>query len=310
MYTHVSPTPAFESDLLKRLASSWSNRVAVRRDRLDLDQYYDPTIPDFPIEMVPFWNDPEFQSVTDVDKYKVLACAWISYNEKTIYIEDKVINPLCALLLANGLPGVDSSETKQVLAQTLVDEQFHILMCLEVCDCARKRHKLENFEVAEPLLGLRVNQALAKAEDEQHAALIRMAYGTVAEMTINAFLKQLSEDKSIQPVNRLNTDLHRRDEASHAAIFGEVARGVYQALPESDQHRLKRCIVQALNDFVELDLGFWRAILDHLAIPGRESILQRLEESSASKRAPRDYTLFIRLLDELGIKEETHFLFE
>ncbi len=310
MYSDTQITLASESKLLLTLADNWKNRAAVRKERLDLRPYYDTSLPDFPIDMVPFWNFSEFEEIPESDKLKVLAAAWISYNEKTIYIEDRVINPLCTLLLKNGLPGVDDVHTKQVLAQTLVDEQFHILMCLEVCSCARKQHHLQDFVVNEPLLGKSLSDALQKTKDDNEYNLVTMAYGTVAEMTINAFLKQLSEDKTIQPINRLNTELHRRDEASHAAIFGEITRSVYSELTENDREKFKQYITRALSDFVELDLSFWSTILDYLNIKNKKLILEKLEGMSTQKRASRDYSAFIRMLEDISIKEETNFIFD
>lgn len=310
MYTHAKFDAKFENNILSHLSDSWNNRVAVRRERLNLQQYYDPSIPDFPITMVPFWDDLEFRSVSEKEKIRVLVGAWISYNEKTIYIEDRIINPLCALLMVDDLPGVSDPTIKQVLAQTMVDEQFHILMCLEVCNCARLRHNMQDFRMLEPLLGQRVKVALAGARNARDYALIRMAYGTVAEMTINAYLKQLSTDETIQPLNRLNTDLHRKDEGAHAAIFAEVVRSVYRNLPVDEQICFNTYIVRALTDFVEMDLTFWKSILDYLAIPGRLTIIEQLASSNAGVRTDRDYTAFLKLLDDLGIRHEVDFAFK
>lgn len=309
MYTHVRFDADLEHNVLTHLTKSWNNRVAVRRDRLDFQEYYDPSLPDFPISMVPFWNDSAFQSVSEKDKIRVLAGAWIGYNEKTMYIEDRIINPLCSLLLADDLPGVSDPVVKQAIAQTLVDEQFHILMCLEVCNYARLRHSMQDFRMLESLLGQRVNAALASAKDKWDYALIRMAYGTVAEMTINVYLKQLSIDETIQPLNRLNTDLHRKDEGAHAAIFAEVARSVYRGLPTADQMCFKTYIVRALNDFVEMDISFWISILDYLSLPGKDTIIELLTSHSTGMRVERDYTAFVKLLDDLGISDEVDLVY-
>ncbi|WP_277809915.1 diiron oxygenase [Chromohalobacter canadensis] len=311
MYTGTdSPMTARENEILARLTESWNQRVAVRKARLDLNDYYDTTAPDFPPSMVPFWNDPRFQAIDETKKRRVLAGAWINYNEKTICVEDKVINPMCSLLLRDALPGVGDSVTKKAIAQTQVDEQFHILMCLEVCDCARRQHQLHDLHIPTPLLEQRMETALSKADNEREFALIRMAYATVAEMTINVFLKRLSQDRGIQPLNRLNTELHRQDEASHAAIFGEIARAVYERLGTGQQAIFRAHLMRAIDDFIELDVGFWRAILDYLAIPERESILQDMASKSRTNRSLRDYSALVKLLRQIGIHEGSSFVFQ
>lgn len=310
MYTGTdSPTTARESEILARLTESWNQRVAVRKERLDLNDYYDTTAPDFPPSMVPFWDDPRFQAIDEADKRRVLAGAWINYNEKTIFVEDKVINPMCSLLLRDALPGVGDTVSKKAIAQTQVDEQFHILMCLEVCECARRQHRLQDLHIPTPLLEQRMKTTLSKADNEREFALIRMAYATVAEMTINVFLKRLSQDRSIQPLNRLNTELHRQDEASHAAIFGEIGRAVYERLSAGQQAIFRAHLMRAIDDFVELDVGFWRAILDYLAIPERESILQDMASKSRTKHSLRDYSALVKLLQQIGIHEGSSFVF-
>lgn len=171
----------------------------------------------------------------------MLAGGWIMYNEKTIYIEDEVINPACRILLRGELPGVSDSHVKEVIAQTLVDEQFHILMCLEVCNSARERHTLQSLKLPKPRLIERVEQAIHDASTHEEVALVKMAYALVAEMTINIYLKALSDDTTIQPLNRINTDMHRRDEAAHSTIFRELGISIYRGL-NGGQARASRAI--------------------------------------------------------------------
>src|SRR5689334_12906192 len=99
MYTTIRNDAEFARSVLEKIGSSWNNRVAVRKERLDLGQYYDARIPDFPVSMVPFWDDEEFAKLDDEAKLRFLAAAWVAYNEKAIYLEDEIVQPLCALLL-------------------------------------------------------------------------------------------------------------------------------------------------------------------------------------------------------------------
>lgn len=304
MYTNSIGDTALNKAIVQKLKSSWNSRVAVRKQRLDLAQFYNPTIPDFPIHMVQFWDDEAFKSVDERTRLRLLAGAWIMYNEKTIYIEDKIINPACQLLLRAELPGVCDPDVKEVIAQTLVDEQFHILMCLEVCNSARERHQLHDLTIATPLLIERTDSVTREAEVRGEVALARMAYALVAEMTINTYLKTLSADTSIQPLNRINTDMHRQDEVAHSTLFKELGTSVYRSLNSHQAQIFKEYIRRALNDFTEPDNSGWATILKYLQIPQAAQIIICLEEKTKGTRLPRNYSAFKDLLDELNLTEE------
>lgn len=314
MYSTATNDAGFERKVMERLAKSWDQRVAVRQDRLDLGQYYDASIPDFPVAMIPFSGDQEFaQLIADAEenvKLRFLAATWLAYNERVIYIEDEIVQPLCRLLLKGRLPGMGDALAKQVLAQTQVDEQFHILMCLDILSSARTRHKLDDYVLPEPLLGRRLKEQLAVTRDPFEQALIRMAYACVSETTIHAYLKQLSSDLTIQPLNRMHTDMHRRDESAHGTIFLEIARSVYKSLDDEAKTCFSNCMTKALHDSVEIDVSFWSSTLGYLQVRDWRPVIGRLDEAAKTKRVARDYTALVSLLDELNIRGKINFTFD
>lgn len=308
MYTTVNDDAALSREVISRLGRSWNTRVAVRQDRLDLSQYYDPSIPDFPVSMVPFWQEAAITSLDETTRMRLLAAAWVAYNEKAIYLEDEIVQPLCAQLLRGDLPGVGAASVKQVIAQIQVDEQFHILMCLDICNNARERHALQDYVVPPPLVGRLMKARLGDTTTAREAVLLRMAYASVAEMSINAYLNQVSSDQTIQPLNRINTDLHRKDESAHSVAFHEIVGSVYKSLDDADQATFRARLVDAMTDFTTADHGSWASILEYLAVPGRVGILARLEEASKDRRLSRDYSVLSSLFDELDIAD-THGFF-
>lgn len=307
MYTTVHQDTELERNVLEKMGTSWDYRVAVRQQRLDLSQYYDATIPDFPISMVPFAQDPEFLALDEPARLRLLAAAWVAYNEKAIYLEDEIVQPLCGLLLKSRLPGAGDARVKQVIAQVMVDEQFHILMCLDICNNARERHQLQDYVVPEPNLGLRMKEALAAMEDETSQAVVRLVYASVAEMSINAYLNQVATDNTIQPLNRINTDMHRRDESAHSMAFRQIVASIYRRLAPAHQALFREQITQALGHFTAPDHGSWASILEYLQVPGREAILQRLQQQSQGRRLARDYTALRSLFEEVGVAGEVQF---
>ncbi|MFL6624812.1 MAG: diiron oxygenase [Sulfurifustis sp.] len=310
MYTTAINDVELTRKVIETIGRSWDHRVAVRQERLDLTQYYDASIPDFPIAMVPFWNDAQFAVLDERTKLRFLAAAWVAYNEKAIYLEDEIVQPFCSLLLKDRLPGASDPQVKQVIAQIQVDEQFHILMCLDICNNARARHGLHDYVMPEPRLGANLKRKLEQTPDPTQAALLRMAYASVAEMSINAYLNQVATDQTIQPLNRINTDMHRRDESAHSTAFREIIGSVCRALDPDAKRRFCGYLHDALVDFTTPDGSHWESILDYLGVPGRDGILARLHAMMQSKRLSRDYTVLGGLVEELGIKDEVGFSFD
>jgi hypothetical protein len=308
MFTEALDDSDLEPALARSLAESWNTRVAVRRERLDLSKYCDPAIPDFPIAMVPFWDHPAFREVDEPTRRRLLGAAWIAYNEKTIEVETDIVNPACTSLLRDELPGASQLAVKEVVAQTQVDEQFHILMCLEVCASARRRHGLERFVVPKSLLARRVQAAL-EAAPPRSVPLVRMAYAIVAETSINAFLRAISSDTTIQPLNRMNTELHRRDEGSHSALFCALGPAVFSRLGDGDKRQFTAYVERALADFTAPDPSAWTAVFAHLELPCTLALLPILGSLRPKVPMSRDYRALLALLDEIGMRDRLQFRF-
>ena len=309
MYTTVTHDASLTRNVLQRIGQSWDTRVAVRKERLDLGQYYDPAIPDFPISMVPFWDDPDFATLTQEQKLRFLAVAWVAYNEKAIYLENDIVQPACNLLFKGEFPGVSDPQVKQVIAQIQVDEQFHILMCLDICNVARTRHQVQDYVMPEPLVGVLLRRSVAAAVTPHDAAIIKLAYAAVAEMSINAYLNTVSSDMTIQPLNRINTDMHRRDEATHGIGFREIVGSIYRRMDAPAQAIFRTATGSALTDFTRPDMGSWESILMYMDVPARARILGKLAASSQGLVLRRDYGTLHALFDELGIKNDIDFAF-
>jgi len=309
MYTTVTHDAYLTRNVLQRIGQSWDNRVAVRKERLDLNQYYDPALPDFPISMVPFWNEPAFAILCPEQKLRFLAAAWVAYNEKAIYLENDIVQPACCLLFKGEFPGASDPQVKQVIAQIQVDEQFHILMCLDICNVARARHHLQDYVMPEPQVGVELRRKVEQAATPHEAALVRLAYAAVAEMSINAYLDKVSNDLTIQPLNRINTDMHRRDEATHGIGFREIVGSVYRRMDGADQAAFRHALGSSLTEFTRPDSGSWASILEYMEMPGRTEILEKLKASSQGLVLCRDYGMLHALFDELGIRDDIDFAF-
>jgi hypothetical protein len=213
------------------------------------------------------------------------------------------------MLFRGELPGVGDSRIKQVIAQIQVDEQFHILMCLDICHLSRARHQLLDYVFPEPILGLKLKQIVRSAASADDARIAQLAYASVAEMSINAYLDVVATDLTIQPLHRINTEMHRRDEAAHGIGFSEIVGSVYRRMSAEQRARFCDHVGRALHDFTTPDLSHWASILDYLQIPGRDDILHRQQHSTRGMVLKRDYTTLRRLFNELGNTDQIAFDF-
>jgi alpha-N-dichloroacetyl-p-aminophenylserinol N-oxygenase len=303
MYTNISNNEGLSDRVAGLLADSWANRVAVKVGELDSRQYYDPAIADYPPDLVPFRSDPRYARLDIESRRKLLAAAWVAYNEKTIDVEVSIVSPACTLLLKGVFQGLDTAELKRVITQTQVDEQYHILMCLDGCLLTRQMHGIKDVRIPQSSVVEALKLALDRQSSPRDAHIVQMAFATVAEVTINSYLSILANAEDIQPFNREITALHRRDEFAHNKIFSTLAGRIYRQFDEHDRSVFKAAIASGLEAFVRIDMGPWRDILSYLQVPEGEAIIDDCIRANPSKRIIRDYSGFRALLQEIGVEE-------
>jgi hypothetical protein len=295
--------PAFERDLLGQLARRWGRRVAVKKDELDLDGHFDAALPDFPEHLAPVLHLPGARRLGREHRDRILSASWIAYNAKTAAIEDEIILPACRLMLTGRLPVRADDTAVAALHQTIIDEHYHILMCHNAVGVTKRRRGLENVRFDPKIWSVvrGLEQARAGASGFERD-LIEIAFSLAAETTISGFLSTLSAAHDIQPMNRITTDLHRRDESGHAVVFRELCGSLYRGLDAGDQALFRDALVHGLSAFRAPDLESWVQV----AAEGELGIgVDDLAEWAADRPAPaRDNGPLQLLLTDLGISPD------
>lgn len=294
--------PAFERDLLHQLTKRWGKRVAVKKDELDLDGHFDPELPDFPDHLVPLLALPGSKPLAADAQQQILSASWIAYNAKTTAIEDEVILPACRLMLQERIPVRKDEAAVTALHQTIIDEHYHILMCQNAASVTRRRRGLtdltfdpQSWSVVRALHDRR-SRLTGPARD-----LVEIAFALAAETTINAFLSTISTEFSIQPMNRITVDMHRRDESGHAVVFRELAVSLYAELSAEERELFKDALVQGLDAFRAPDFDPWVGVA---ATGGMDVTADELRYAAANRpAAPRDTGPLQSLLADLGLSE-------
>lgn len=298
------PRPEFERDLLAELADRWGRRAVVKKDELDLDGHYDPELPDFPGHLVPPLELPGAQSLDDEARRRLLAAAWISYNAKTAAVENRIVLPACRLMLQPRIPVRHDEAASAALQQTIIDEHYHILMCDNAVGVTRRRRGMQ--ELAFDPGGWAVVRGLEEylsgltgpARD-----LAQIGFALAAETTISGYLSALARAEDIQPMNRITTDLHRRDENGHAVIFRELACSLYLGLGRAERELFRNALATGLAAFYAADFDPWVLVAE---AGGFAIEAGQLAELAAAKPAPvRDTGTLQALLRDLGISEDS-----
>ena len=303
------PRDAAESAVISRLAGNWHRRATVKRNEPDIDALFDADRPDYPERIIPFRNHPTWQGLPDELRSRLLSWAWIAYNRHTVLAEQRVANPAFALVMEGEFPGLGGQDMEIALAQAMVDEQYHSLMHISASALTRRKR---GFDFADSVLPeshtARTHQQLrGQCSERWQRSLTTLAFATVSEISINAYLDLLADDPDIQVVNSTTARLHNRDEYCHASISDEMAKLVYDVLDGDKQRFFVEMLVAGLEAFVATDYTTWSAILRAENVVGAEAMIADVRAEVSSSRLVRDYTGLHSLVSDMGVLNEIGF---
>lgn len=189
------------------------------------------------------------------------------------------------------------------LRQTIVDEDYHILMCHNAATVTLRRRDLT--ELRFPSGDWAVVRGLARSCQGLSGLsrdLVAIAFSLAAETTISGFLSALAGASDIQPMNRLTTDLHRRDESAHAVIFRELVGSLHRALGPGERRLFQDALVEGVKAFRAPDYEPWVRVA---AAGGVTVTAAELEDEMSAQPVPaRDLSPLRLLLADLGLVEE------
>ncbi|MEE2035462.1 AurF N-oxygenase family protein [Rhodococcus chondri] len=292
--------------VIRALSRTWDRRAAVKKPEPDLDALFDPGKLDFPEPLLPFHTDRRYLALDDEPRARLRAWAWIAYNKNVIDIEQYVVNPGFALITSDVF-GLAPSDTVVVgVLQAMVDEQYHTLMHQNANALTRRRRGWALPDaVLPPCRTVRAHHAaVTAAADPRHAALVRLAFTTVAETSISAYLGLFTQDETVQPVNRSTVAVHRRDELCHASLSGELLTMVFGELDSTDKDRLLDALAAGIDAFTGNDTDTWAAIITHERVPGADALLADLVDATAGRQVVQDCSAIHRLCADLGIWDD------
>ena len=299
-----------DHQLVVRLNQAWTKRATVcAPDKTGASEAFDPTRPDYPESMVPFFHHPKFQALSDELKSTVVTWGWIGYNLRTVTAEEHVVNPALSVI-ANQYLGKNDWHFREAMQQTLIDEHYHTLMHLRAIERTREERALDqDLDLPPSVTYLRLLALREELPEQWQRDLAAITFAVVAEISVNAYLDLLADDQSIQPQNRRVAELHNRDEYAHSKILAEVAKVMYANMQPVQRTFFAQTLSVALSAFVAQDYSMWEAILTQLGVEDAALIIADTQESNKNATIMRDYSGLHRLAQDLGISDEIDFDF-
>ncbi|MFJ5223287.1 diiron oxygenase [Streptomyces sp. NPDC088400] len=303
------PQDPVENAVIGRLSGNWHRRAAVKRQEPVLDDLFEPDRPDYPDSLLPFHDHPTYRALDDETRAKLRAWAWIAFNKNVMDIEQHVVNPGFGLLMTDVFDtGLGETMTVAV-TQAMVDEQYHTLMHLNASAVTRRRRGWRMPDSALPLgyKARRYGQRMALASEAGHREIDTLAYTTVAEISINAYLDLIADNEVIQPINRTTAALHNRDEHCHASIADEIAKAAYARLAPPRRDLFLAALADGMEAFAANDFRTWHRIVDLVGVEGGRNMVLDVEHDASRRRLLQDFGALHRLCDEMEVLDRIPF---
>jgi len=300
------PTDPVENAVITRLAGNWHRRATVKRKEPELEDLFELDRPDYPEHLVPFVGHPTWEALDPELCDRMLSWAWLAYNKHTVLAEQRVVNPAFAYVIEGEFPSLGGPALETSLAQAMVDEQYHTLMHLNASTITRRKRMIDTPDTVLP--APHVVQKLAEMREacahSWERKLTTLAFATVSETSISAYLHLLSNDKDIQVINSTTVQLHNRDEICHSSITAELAKTVYDFLDKNQQRFFVDTMMTGLEAFVANDYGTWRQILALHGVAGADRMIAEVQHDAARKNLVRDFSGLRSLLGDMDLLGE------
>jgi alpha-N-dichloroacetyl-p-aminophenylserinol N-oxygenase len=283
-------------DDFRKIGASWEGRASVRKVALPSATSFERQKKDFVTELLPFYTHPRFVEATQETQARILSCAWLAYNQKTIDIEARILAPACTALYEHSSFSACQGSSQDVIGQTMTDEAYHVLLTRHASDIARAHRGLEflripRCNVVTSMLALQDEYAESWKKD-----LVVIVTAIVTEVFICDYLRKMSSAVDVQPMNVLTTKMHLVDELAHASIFRAVARKLYQDMSTSERSFYVSLFAKPVEWFADRELDTWGSIFEQIQVSGRNEILGDLRAQKPEKIDMRPlHKLFIEM---------------
>ena len=288
--------------VLNDLCLLWNKRAKVHQGDPSLETAFDPERDDFKEPLLPFHDHPDWKAADEELKKKVLSYGWIIYNEKTIQIENKLIAPVCDLIIDAEYPGTQNDTIQEAISQALVDEAFHTLMAVNGVNIIYRERDLKRVRLPKFQLINRLDKMLSDYSDKDEQKLVRLATACASETLITDYLSVLSKDAKLQPLCYQSVEAHAADEWSHASVFSYTMAEIFANLSEKHKNLYISILPKAVESFGDDELDVWEVVFTAINFPKYQNIISDCR-AKAKQNIDIDIKGIKKLLSSIGIDE-------
>ncbi|MGH7170484.1 MAG: diiron oxygenase, partial [Gemmataceae bacterium] len=188
------------------------------------------------------------------------------------------------------------------VAQALTDESFHILLVVQATGVTRQRRRLQELALPSFDLVALMQQHQEKHPEKWKKILIQLATAVVSEVMVSEYLSRLSNAASIQPLNRITTEIHRRDESAHNGLFKSLGALIYNGLNAREREFFVGALAQPSLWFASPELDVWEAMLTQIGFPGGERMIADCRIQRRDRDIHLDLSTLETLFADLGVE--------
>lgn len=293
--------------LLERMAKGWYQRARVR-SAIDLDLTFDEDKSDFLETLLPFSLHPIYMNFSPKMKSTLLSCGWILYNAKTIAIEKEIVNPVCHLLLDEAFCTLDFLK-KQLITETMVDETYHIHLCLYANELTKQQRKLP-IHIGKFAFVQSMKECQANYQETWQQNIIQLITSITSEIYITDYLELMNHKENVllQPINAFIVKTHRADELIHGKIFTHLAEDVFHKLDLKQKEFFAEMMPKAVAWLALTEFDLWQNILEQLKLKEANQLIQECKESLSHAKidfinANKGIKDLVTLAENLGVLE-------
>lgn len=288
---------------LENINKNWDKKARVRDAKMDYEELpiFDISKPDFREEFLPFSTHPLYLDASQEMKNKILTCGWLIYNTKTEHIETKIVNPSCTDIICGKVPGLKDAVSREIAAEAMTDESFHTLLVLRANNITES-HRGFSLDLPDFELVKQLKRAHEELDYEWQKTLLTFVTAAVSEMHISDYLRKLSQDTTIQDINRMTVDAHYKDEIRHGSIFTQFMKCTYASLDQEKKEFFAKVLPEPLKWFSNPEFTVWESALQQIGFEDSKALIDECREQSNYANAI-DYSKIITFANHNGMME-------
>lgn len=297
--------------VLKKVTGAWKKKAAVTNtlSQDEIEATFDFEKDDYPREIVPFIDHPDFISAPEELKQQVLSWGAIAYNNTAVSAEEQVSNPAFLMILRDIFPGTRHESIKLAAAQAITDESYHILLHTYGTNIIYRKRNLKPLTIPEYLPYRVLNKLKANASTTWEKDLLVLVFAIAFEASINAYLNLIANNLDIQPLSKKIAKLHSDDEYRHAKVCSEIIKSIYTHFNQDQKNLFVKTYKIGLENILAHDYHRWESILFQLGFKKAKEIINDCKSIPERSHLIRDCTYHKKFAEEMNILDLLDFDF-